>query len=138
MSSSDIPLEVRYLLQLGKKFGLPINRDNKDKTLIEFIKHIQNNISGPKNIINFVRNNSISILNRFHNNFPSPNFAEKQISEWLHVINRFINDHPNILITNADKVSGTVLDKDSSKMEEILSDTNTYEIINKDPSKKLT
>ena len=61
--------------------------------------------------------------------------------EWLRITKRFINNHPNILITNADKGSVTVaLDKDAyvSKMEEILSDTNTYAIVNKDPSKKLT
>ncbi|KAG5316448.1 SETMR methyltransferase, partial [Acromyrmex insinuator] len=46
--------------------------------------------------------------NRFHNNFPSPNFTGKQILDIL------------------------------QKMEKILSDTNTYEIVNKDPIKKLT
>ena len=86
LSSSDIPLEVQYWLQLGEKFGLPINRDNKEKTLIEFINHIENYISGrPKNIINFVRNNSISILNRFNNNFPSLNFTDKRVLKWLYV-----------------------------------------------------
>ncbi|KYQ48744.1 hypothetical protein ALC60_12250, partial [Trachymyrmex zeteki] len=138
---SSIPLEVQFLLQLGEKFGLPINRNNKEKTLIEFIKHIENNISGrPKNIINFVRNNSISILNRFYNNFPSLNFIDNYILEWLYVTKKFINDHPNILIRNTDKGNATVvLDKDVyvSKMEEILSDTNTYQLINKDPIKKL-
>jgi len=55
--------------------------------------------------------------------------------------NRFINDRPNVLITNADKGSVTVvLDKDAyvSKMKEILSDINTCEIVNKDLIKKLT
>jgi len=85
LSSNDIPLEVQYLLQLGEKFGLPINRD-KEKTLSEFIKYSENYISDrPKNIINFVRNNSISILNRFNNNFPSPNFTDKRILKWLYV-----------------------------------------------------
>ncbi|KYN22235.1 hypothetical protein ALC57_05372, partial [Trachymyrmex cornetzi] len=98
LSSIDIPLEVKYLLQLGEKFGLPINKNNKEKTLIEFIKQIENNVIGrPKNIINFVRNNSISILNRFQNNFPSPNFFDKQISNWLHIINKFINITPLML-----------------------------------------
>ncbi|KYN10452.1 hypothetical protein ALC57_17413 [Trachymyrmex cornetzi] len=142
LSSIDIPLEVKYLLQLGEKFGLPINKNNKEKTLIEFIKQIENNIIGRlKNIINFVRNNSISILNRFQNNFPSPNFFDKQISNWLHITNKFINNHPNILITNADKGNVTVvLDKDTyiTKMEEILSDSNTYEVIARDPIRRLT
>ena len=81
LSDIDVPLEVRYLLQFGEKFGLPIN---KDSTLIEFIKHIENNITGrPNNIINFVRNNSLPILNRFHNNFPSPTSTDKLILDWL-------------------------------------------------------
>ena len=109
--------------------------------MIEFIKHIENNITGPNNIINFVRNNSLPILNRFHNNFPSPTSTDKLILEWLRTTKSFINNHPNILITNADKGNITVaLDKDAyvSRMEEILSDTSTYAFVNKDPSKKLT
>ena len=52
LSGIDIPLEVQYLLQLGEKFGLPIDKYNKDSTLIEFIKHIENNIIGrPNNVI---------------------------------------------------------------------------------------
>ncbi|KAG5305534.1 MARF GTPase, partial [Acromyrmex insinuator] len=53
---------------------------------------------------------------------------------------KFINDHLNILITNANKGNITiVLNKDSYilKMEEILSDVDTYTIINKDSTKKL-
>ena len=142
LNDIDIPLEVRYLLQLGEKFGLPINKYNKDSTLIEFIKHIENNIIGrANNIINFVRNNSLPILNRFHNNFPSPTSTDKLILEWLRTIKSFINNHLNILNTNADKGNITVaLDKNAyvSKMEEILSDTNTYAFVNKDPNKKLT
>ena len=39
----------------------------------------------PKNIVNFVRNNSIPILNRSYNNFPSLNFTNKLISDWLYL-----------------------------------------------------
>ena len=53
------------------------------------------------------RNNSIPILNKFYNNFPSPNSIEKKISEWLYLTKKFINDHPDILITNTDKSNVT-------------------------------
>ena len=109
LSNIDIPLEVQYLLQLGEKFNLPINQDNKKKVLVEFIKHIENGITDrPKNIVNFVRNNSIPILNRFYNNFPSFSFSDKLILEWLYLIKKFINDYPNLLITNADKGNVTI------------------------------
>ncbi|XP_018361291.1 PREDICTED: uncharacterized protein LOC108760020 [Trachymyrmex cornetzi] len=90
LSDSDIPLEVKLLLQLGEKFGLPINKNNKEKTL---------------------------------------------------VTKKFISDHPNLLITNADKGSVTVILDNNvyiEKMEEILSDLNTYEKITNDPTKKVT
>jgi len=40
LSSTDIPLKIQYLL-LGKKFSLPINQDNKEKILVEFIKYMK-------------------------------------------------------------------------------------------------
>ena len=43
LSNIDIPIEVQYLLQLGEGFGLPITKHNIDRTLIEFIKNIENN-----------------------------------------------------------------------------------------------
>lgn len=60
LSNTDITKDVQILLQLGERFGLPIDKNNFERTLIEFIKHIENNVVGrPSNIINFVRNNSI-------------------------------------------------------------------------------
>ena len=48
---STIPLTIGW----KKKVGLLVNKDNKEKTLIEFIKHIKNNItSRSKKIVNFV------------------------------------------------------------------------------------
>jgi len=78
LSSIDIPLEVQYLLQLGEKFNLSINKDNKEKILVELLKYIENSITDrPNNIVNFVRNNCIPILNRFYNDFPFLNFSDK-------------------------------------------------------------
>ncbi|KYQ47789.1 hypothetical protein ALC60_13178 [Trachymyrmex zeteki] len=135
--------DVLQYLQLGEKFGLPINKYNKEKTLIEFIKHIENNLNGrPKNIINFVRNNSVPILNSFQNNFPSLKFTGKLNLQWLHVTKKFINNHQNDHLDQ--KVPGIHSENSKykdvyiSNMEVILSDTDTYRLIDKDPIKKLT
>ena len=66
LNNIDILIEVQYLLQLGEGFGFPINKHNIDRTLIEFIKNIENNIIGRQNnTINSVRNNTVSILESF-------------------------------------------------------------------------
>ena len=128
------------MLKLDEKFNLSINQDNKENVLVEF-KCIEHSItSRPKNIvINFVRNNSIPILNKFYNNFPSPSFNDRIILEWLHLTKIFINDHSNLLITDKSNIT-VILEKDLyiSKMEEILSDVDIYSIITLFPTKKLT
>jgi len=40
----EIPRENKLLLQLGKKFDLLWREQDKEKTIIEFIKHIEKNI----------------------------------------------------------------------------------------------
>ena len=111
-------------------FYLSINQNNKEKVLVEFIKYIENGITGrSKNIINFVRNNSIPILNKFYNNFPFPSFNDRIILKWLHLTKIFINDHSNLLIADKGNVT-VILDKDLyiSKMEEVLSNVDIYSI----------
>jgi len=50
LSNVDIPIKVQYILQLGEGFDL-VSKNNMDRTVVEFIKHIKNNIHGrPDNI----------------------------------------------------------------------------------------
>ena len=127
---------------MGKGFGIPINKQNFDRTLIKFIKNIENNIIGRlNNIINFVRNNSVSIMDKFRNDFPRTGSNDKLLFDWFRTTKLFVKDHPEILISKADKGNVTVAQNKLeyiSKMELILSDKNTYELITKDPTKKLT
>ena len=129
------------MLQLGEGFGLPINKHNLDRTLIEFIKNIENNIVGrQKNLINFVRNNSVLIIDKFRNDFPKNDLNDKLLCDWVRTTKRFVKDHPEILISKADKGNVTVAQNKFeyiSKMESMLSDKNTYKLITKDPTKKL-
>jgi len=50
-------------------------------------------------------------------------------------------DNPNVLLTKADRGNVIVaidVSNYNKKMRELLSDSNTYEIIKKDPTKRLT
>jgi len=111
VNNVDIPIEVQYQLQLGEGFGLPINKHNIDRTLIEFIKNIKNNIIGRRNnIINFVRNNTI--LEKFQNEFPRRSSNNKLLfknyltKKYLTI--KFVKDHSEILISKANERNITV------------------------------
>ncbi|XP_018368554.1 PREDICTED: uncharacterized protein LOC108764709 [Trachymyrmex cornetzi] len=141
LSDVELPKEVQYLLQLGEGFGLPIDKGNIDRTLVEFIKHIENNIYGrPNNVVNFFRNKSIPFLDKIKNEFPKFSSTDKLLSDWFRISKEFVNSHPEILISIADKGNVTVvLDRSEyvAKMEMMLSDIDTYSKIDKDPTKKL-
>ena len=66
---------------------------------------------------------------------------DKLLCDWVRTTKRFVKDHPEILISKADKGNVTVAQNKFeyiSKMESMLSDKNTYKLITKDPTKKLT
>ena len=57
------------------------------------------NITGrPNNVVNFVKNNSISILNRFNSKFPSLNSIEKLIKSWLNTTKKSIDQRIRIYL----------------------------------------
>jgi len=68
-------------------------------------------------------------------------FTDIQIIDVIKITNKFIKNNPeeNIIFIRTDKGNITVaLEKTEylNKIEEILNDTETYEKINKDPTKK--
>ena len=63
------------------------------------------------------------------------------IKKGLKEFNQFVADHPDLLIIRADRGNTTVilnLKDYNDKMYEILSDKNTYMMVKKDPTSKLT
>jgi len=59
----------------------------------------------------------------------------------MKITNKFVKNNPNIIFTRADKGNITVaLDKTEylNKIDNMLNDTKTYSVTNKDPIKKLT
>ncbi|KYN20065.1 hypothetical protein ALC57_07591 [Trachymyrmex cornetzi] len=141
LSNIDIPDISKFILQLGQKFNLPNNVINKENIKIEFVKHIENNlIKLDENTKNYIRKDAIPILNNInfsHTNDPNNVIIKKGMKDLI----KFINNHPDILITRADKGNTTVVlnrNDYNSKMYEILNDNNTYINVTKDPTNKLT
>jgi len=141
LSKKPIPEDVRMLLQLGEKFGLPSTKKNQEKTIVEFMKCIEKNLFKEGEVIcSAIRNQSIPIIKRMFNKTGNINTNEKLLLRWLQSTKKFVNDNKDILFTKADKGNATVaidLDDYNSKMLKIFSDTNTYTLIKKDPINKL-
>jgi len=140
LSHQDIPYHVQNLLQLGQNFSLPsINTKNN---ITQFIKNIENNITKlDTDIQTEIRNRCMPMLHNLLSKTVYNQPTDKKIITRLELTKKFLNNNPNILFTRADKGSITVaLDKNEyiNKIEDMLSDTDTYIKINKNPIKKLT
>ncbi|KAM0728324.1 hypothetical protein ACS0PU_005106 [Formica fusca] len=140
LSLTPIPEDVQSLLQLGENFSLPFS--NKGKLTTEFIKNIEYNLMklSPATQIT-IRNRSINIINNLPlYSYPKCDF-NIYIKQLVSTCKLFFKQHDNLIVTHADKGNITVvLDKQEyfHKIEEMLMDTNTYNIIKKDPTKNLT
>lgn len=83
----------------------------------------------------------IQSINKF---FSSPQIhqeVDKRLIELFTKTIVFLREHPDIIITKADKGNVTViLNKVDyiDKMERMLNDRNTYSIVKKDPTRKMT
>jgi len=132
---------VRYLLQLGKRFGLSFLKKNKERPIIEFIKCIEKNIFRlVEKISSDIRNQTIPIIKRFSQKANSLDLNEKFLRRVLQCTRKFVRDNLDILLMKADKGNIMVaidVSNYSKKMNELLSDSNTYVVIKKDPTKKL-
>jgi len=138
----EFPLEDQRLLQLGDRFGLPPFEHQRKKNIINFIKHVENNIHNFKlnDELNInIKNLSVSIINKLLINF-SLSYNDNILSTLYNSTRTFMKQYPDVLITRADKRNIIVaLNKNKyiTQMEDILSEGSTYEVINYDPLKKI-
>jgi len=141
LSKKPIPEEVRMLLQLGEKFGLPCTGKDQGKIIVEFMKCMEKNLFKEGDVISSaVRNQSIPIIKRMFNKTGNINMNDKLLLRCLQSTKNFVKDNKDIFFTKTDKGNATVamdVDDYNSRMFEIFSDTNTYTVIKKDPINKL-
>lgn len=138
-SSAIIPREVEGLLQLGEGFCLP--NFNKEKSTIECIKAVENNLSrfGLRDNNTF-RNKIFPLIKSIKNNSPNNIKLNEDISSAVSVTKEFISCNPNVLFTRADKGNTVVaLDRDDylDKMVSSLNDRNTYSLVQRNPINKI-
>jgi len=139
-SKSLIPNEVIGLLQLGEEFCLPPT--NSIDSITQCVKHIENNFSRLQgyNCINNLRNQIFPLINNLNKIDIIKNETEIKLITAKKITSRFIKNNPDILFTRADK-GNTVVALDrfeyNLRMEDCLSDTNTYTILQRNPINKL-
>jgi len=88
-----------------------------------------------------IRNRSSQIIEGLPSYRPLYSTYHESVNQLYIETKKFLHNNPNLLLTRADKGNVTVaLDKDSyiAKIESMLSNKETYNILKKDPIKKLS
>lgn len=137
----DIPWECKWLLSLGKKFALPINRQGFSPLEIiadveQCIQKMVENTHGEKDETRTRVANRITLFKRNIRNTPK----EKLILAIYEKTKKFLKRHKDIIILQSDKGNKTVAiykKEYERKMEKLLEDKNTYQVMNTDPTNKL-
>lgn len=139
LSDTDIPIDVKSLLQLGENFSLPPT--DKLNSTIEFIKHVENNIKKfsttrqteiRKTVIPWIQKIGYECKKNKNNN--------NEIISSLRNTKMFVKNNPHIIFTRADKGNTVVcMNKDDyvRRMEDNLADINTYSVLTRSPINKL-
>ena len=138
LSSCNIPINIQCFLQLGDNFALPCV--NKNKLIFDCIKGVESStlrMSIDRRID--VINHSIPVLNNIISSPIFTSLTDKQLLRIESDFHTFVSAHPNIIFTH-DKGNVTVaMDRDAyrNKMTKLLTDSDTYVLIKKDPIKNL-
>lgn len=139
LSDNIIPPEVSHFLSLGSKMGLPYKR--KDHIPTAHILSQIEDIVGGMDIPVDERNRARSNIARCISNYMHRKEPKSPLSNWLShttkTTKEFLKNNSDLMVTNADKGNKTVVLKKcdyESKMEALITDTNTYRVLKKDPT----
>ncbi|XP_044759051.1 uncharacterized protein LOC123316856 [Coccinella septempunctata] len=130
--------EVKTILGLGPKFGLPpkhIPMETIIKDIESFIK-VQPITEEEKNTY---RSKSVNIVSNYKKRERHTR-RNNTMDKYLKDTTKFIREHQDITISRADKGGATVLmykEEYQSGVEKMLSDENTYERLQSDPTPKI-
>ncbi|XP_067630033.1 uncharacterized protein [Eurosta solidaginis] len=138
-TSLDIPKDTQWLLSLGPKHVLPLEKEK-----FPLFKCIADG----ENIIQTVQNkerqeierNNFTVLIQEYMKKSTHSFLDKFMCETLHSTKKFLKNNKQILILNADKGNVTVaMEKNdyTRKMQIIVNNISDYRVLKRDPTTKL-
>lgn len=134
VSSAEIPTDISDFLSLGPKFGVPVV--GKDLNIGRFIADVEGIIAEvPDEAANVMRARVTNVVTNFLS--VSPNQKTNSYNSCFHKTKKFLKEHPNLLIIQADKGGCTVAMDKTDYMEKtmtLLQDPLTYKLLNSDPT----
>ncbi|KYQ59837.1 hypothetical protein ALC60_01222, partial [Trachymyrmex zeteki] len=137
-SSMTFPGEVQCLLQLGENFCL--SPHNVESITLEFIKHIEDNLTKLKINSNGFRNSFFPYIQNIKNITENRSDIDGMILDSFDVTKQFLKENPQVLLTRVNKSNVVVaMDKIDyiDKMEVLLLDTDTYTVVMRNPTNKI-
>jgi Reverse transcriptase (RNA-dependent DNA polymerase) len=141
LTEKEFPREAKFLLSLGPKFALPIEKRSEIPIfdiLREFEDIIRTQFDEEKR--NIAKRTGIECLNLCLNEEIKLNEFDKQLINAHKKTKQFMKENPDIYIVKSDKCNKTVaITKEGydEKLNNLLSDETTYEVLKKDPINKL-
>lgn len=137
----NIPIECKWILSLGKKFSLPVDKLSFSPLHViadieQCIQALDSNIDKEKDIARTKVANKVTTFKRNIKNTEKDKF----ILTIFEKTRKFLRDHIDVIVVQADKGNKTVLmykNEYEKKMEILLEDKNTYKTIRVDPTLKL-
>lgn len=135
----DIPKDVQWILSLGKKYALPVKKEDFPMLKMiadgeDFIQTIEDK-EGQE-----IARNRFTIMINNHLNKIRNNNRDKYILEKVKETQIFLKGNKDILILTADKGNSTVAISRHDyniRIDNILTDITSYSVLNKDPTSRL-
>lgn len=140
LTGRTIPQEHLNILSLGDKFNLPIKNHHTPNA--EIIAHLEPTIQKLENTLDRteLRNKLCNILTNHRKMRGKKTTFDTILHMQIEKTKQYLKENPDILVLNADKGNVTVLMNKNDyihKMETLLNDNGTYQILKEDPTNKI-
>lgn len=135
VSNINIPKEMMILLSLGPKFALPPNHF-PTLNFITDVEYLTQSIEDDNAKKRF-RGDMGYTITKFAKSQPKLNRIQKFLLKSTKITNKFLVEHPDIIITNSDKGAVTVISNRSdyhSKITNLLNDLSSFQHLTENPT----
>lgn len=141
LTNITIPKKAYDLVRLGETFSNS-NLANKNEHVIEIMKDIECNLKNvPYDEKEKLKNYVLNLSNNYLDKFQKVTSFDSLIKESLLELKSFLKNNPDLFFSKSDKGNTTVLlnhNHYTKCVEKMLNDNNTYQLLDTDPSEKLS